>query len=734
MNRFASSLDHLLAEAKRIDLMLRRRLIEIRAQRDVIPWNEFRGLYISEEEMDEFLSSAFPSQALHKPVQSDNALISKLNQSLQRLEAEISEQKANSLRNGIELRLELISEAFGLTRFEVDSLLIGLLPELDLRYQKLYAYLQDDVTKKAPTVNLILTILTSSLEDKSEARMAFLHGGGLLKHRLVSLYDNHSPNGASILEKALKVEQRVISYLLGPNEIDVQLSPCVQLVHPRVALSDVLLPPDTEPRLHSLIHGEVRPQGVILCFQGPYGAGKRMCAEAMCGELGMPLLIVDVARMLATDLPADSAMQLIFREASLQKACVYWDRSDLLFSTDNNAAAYHYGFFKELRNLPGIIFMSSQVDWQPPYRQLDIPLLKVELPVPTFNNRKQLWQKHLCDYTIQSPDIDVDALANKFHFTGGQIRDAVATARNLAFGRDSGNCVLNMDDLYQASRAQSGQKLNILARKIQPRFTWEDIVLPMDQMAQLREINNYVKYQHIVYGDWNFKQKSSLGRGLNVLFAGPSGTGKTMAAEIIADELGLDLYKIDLSTIVSKYIGETEKNLDRIFSEARDSNSILFFDEADALFGKRSEVRDSHDRYANIEISYLLQKMEEYDGIVILATNLQKNLDEAFARRMHFCVEFPFPQEADRLRIWQRIFPQEAPLSGDVDLSFMARQFKMTGGNIKNIAIAAAFMAAVNGGRINIEHLIRATKREYQKIGRLCTEADFAAYFDLVKS
>ena len=253
-------------------------------------------------------------------------------------------------------------------------------------------------------------------------------------------------------------------------------------------------------------------------------------------------------------------------------------------------------------------------------------------------------------------------------------------------------------------------------------------------MRQLREICNQVKYRARVYDEWGFDRKLSLGKGLNVLFTGPSGTGKTMAAEIMAGELGLDLYKIDLSTVVSKYIGETEKNLDRIFSEARDSNSILFFDEADALFGKRSEVRDSHDRYANIEISYLLQKMEEYDGIVILATNLQKNLDEAFARRMHFCVEFPFPQEADRLRIWQRIFPQEAPLSGDVDLSFMARQFKMTGGNIKNIAIAAAFMAAVNGGSINVEHLIKATKREYQKIGRLCTEADFAAYFDVVKS
>ncbi|MBE0480410.1 MAG: ATP-binding protein, partial [Dehalococcoidia bacterium] len=278
------------------------------------------------------------------------------------------------------------------------------------------------------------------------------------------------------------------------------------------------------------------------------------------------------------------------------------------------------------------------------------------------------------------------------------------------------------------------QRLGALARKIQPRFTWTDIVLPKDQMAQLREVANYVKYRHVVYGEWNFAGKASLGRGLNILFAGPSGTGKTMAAEIIASELGLDLYKIDLSTVVSKYIGETEKNLDRIFTEAQTSNAILFFDEADAIFGKRSEVRDSHDRYANIEIAYLLQKTEEYEGIVILATNLRKNLDEAFARRMHFSIEFPLPEEADRHRIWQRVFPREAPLSEDTDLKFMARQFKITGGNIKNIAIAAAFLAAENGGRIGNDHIIRAAKREYQKIGRLCTEADFGPYFDLVKS
>jgi SpoVK/Ycf46/Vps4 family AAA+-type ATPase len=233
-----------------------------------------------------------------------------------------------------------------------------------------------------------------------------------------------------------------------------------------------------------------------------------------------------------------------------------------------------------------------------------------------------------------------------------------------------------------------------------------------------------VKYRDRVYGDWGFGRKLALGKGLAVLFAGPSGTGKTMAAGIIAAELGIDLYKIDLSTVVSKYIGETEKNLSRIFVEAETSNAILFFDESDALFGKRSEVRDSHDRYANVEIGYLLQRVEEYEGVAILATNLRKNMDEAFVRRLHFAVEFPFPDREDRHRIWQGIWPQDTPLDAALDLELLATRYEMAGGNIKNIAVAAAFLAADDGQVVRMNHVIQATLREYQKTGKLLVEDD----------
>jgi SpoVK/Ycf46/Vps4 family AAA+-type ATPase len=287
--------------------------------------------------------------------------------------------------------------------------------------------------------------------------------------------------------------------------------------------------------------------------------------------------------------------------------------------------------------------------------------------------------------------------------------------------------MITMTDLYQAARLHSNVRLASLARKLTPRYTWEDIILPEDRLQQLREMCAFVNFRSMVYDKWGFDQKLSLGKGLNVLFAGPPGTGKTMAAEIIANDLGLDVYKIDISMVVSKYIGETEKNLSRIFAEAESSNAILFFDEADALFGKRSEVRDSHDRYANIEIGYLLQRMEEYEGVVILASNFRKNMDEAFVRRLHFAVEFPMPDEEDRRRIWEGVWPERTPRNADVDLPFLANRFEVAGGNIRNIALGSAFLAASGGGEVTMKHIVRATRREYQKMGKVVMAGEFGS-------
>jgi SpoVK/Ycf46/Vps4 family AAA+-type ATPase len=324
----------------------------------------------------------------------------------------------------------------------------------------------------------------------------------------------------------------------------------------------------------------------------------------------------------------------------------------------------------------------------------------------------------------------MEALASAFKLSPGQIRDAAVAAKNLA-GLRAGHVV--PADLFSGARAQGGDSLGHLARRVVTPYRWDDIVLPADQLAVMREITATMKHRRTVYETWGFDRKLSGGKGLVVLFAGPSGTGKTMAASIVANDLGLDLYALDLASTVSKYIGETEKNLDQVFAAARQSNAVLFFDEADSIFGKRSEVKDAHDRYANLEVGYLLQQLESYDGVVILATNLRKNMDDAFVRRLHYAIEFPFPEEADRLRIWQGAFPENAPLAKDVDVAFLARQFKLAGGNIRNIALASAFLAAEESVAIGMAHIARATRREYQKLGKLVTEADFGRYLAMVR-
>jgi len=381
--------------------------------------------------------------------------------------------------------------------------------------------------------------------------------------------------------------------------------------------------------------------------------------------------------------------------------------------------------FSVLEGLPGPVFLSGSASWEPADARRGLTFLRIPFPQPGPDERLRIWQAALAGDAASSVDAaDPADLAGKFRLSGGQIRDAAATARNLALARAPDAPRVTPADLHAACRLHSNRKLAELAVQVTPHYTWDDIVLPEDQMAQLREIYDQVRHRNLVYDAWGFDGKLAMGKGLSILFAGPPGTGKTMAADVLAHALGLNLYKIDLSTVVSKYIGETEKNLARIFAEAMTSNAILFFDEADALFGKRTQVRDAHDRYANVEISYLLQKMEEYEGVVMLATNLRKNMDEAFVRRLHVTVEFPVPGVADRRRIWEQIWPAATPRDAGLDLDFLARQIEVSGGSIRNIALVGAFLAAADGGVVTMAHLLHATRREYQKMGKVLTAGE----------
>lgn len=402
------------------------------------------------------------------------------------------------------------------------------------------------------------------------------------------------------------------------------------------------------------------------------------------------------------------------------QAALYLDNVDVLLKENNQA------MLKTLSRVTAeygwLVFLAGEKPWAPKGLFEHALFHAIELPVPDVPLRKAVWEKGLQNQVPEAGTWPA-GLASGFRLTPGQIMDAVEFVANEWVMRD-GQKEIALADLYRACRHQSNQKLGELAVKIEPRYGWEDLVLPGDKLAHLKEICSQVKHRYRVFGEWGFDKKLSHGKGLSMLFSGSPGTGKTMAAQVIAGELQLDLYKIDLSGVVSKYIGETEKNLAKIFQEAETSNAILFFDEADALFGKRTEVSDAHDRYANIETSYLLQKMEEYEGVVILATNLRENMDDAFLRRIRFIVEFPFPDEASRFKIWQTHFPKEAPLSEKIDYEYLSRELKIAGGSIKNIVLNSAFLAAANGGVINMEYILHGAKREFEKIGKLWSGKD----------
>ncbi len=713
---FASSLQHLLAELERIDLLIAAEVS--RTRRLHADDEQFRGLYISETEIDLLLRqpAGQPRWAGTAPVPLEHQ--SALDE-LRRRNARRGEQ---SVHRGVELRLERLEQIFGLDAFEIDAVLVCLAVEMDLRYEKLYAYLQDDVTKKRPSVGLVLNLLAPTIEAGFDARRYFSAEAALYRHHLLTLFDDPAQPHPPLLARSLGVDPRIVQYLLNSDALDERIRSLSTLIDPDEASTGPCVDEATRRRLVRLIQSTAAVRRVIVHLRGPYGVGRHRMAAAVCHDVGLRLLSADTAQLPHDTESGPTVVELVQREARLQGAAVLWKNFDTLLGEDRKPRLA--SFVDALKARPTVTFLAGEARWEPNEALRATCLVNLELGRPPWTERRAFWSAALEGHDVDA-DVDLGALTTTFKFTGGQIHDAAAMAVTLARLRGSERARLGAADLYEACRFQSNQRLSALARKIVPRYQWNDIILPGDRVERLREICNHMKYRERVHGEWGFDRKLSLGKGLGVLFSGPSGTGKTMAAEIIASTLGLELYKVDLSVVVSKYIGDTEKNLSRIFTEAETSNAILFFDEADALFGKRSGVKDSHDRYANIEIGYLLQRMEEYDGVVILATNLRKNMDEAFVRRLQFTVEFPFPDEEDRRRIWKGVWPDDTPRDPALDIDFMARRFEIAGGSIRNIALAAAFLAADDGNVVTMSHLMHATKREFQKMGKVVTEGQF---------
>jgi AAA+ superfamily predicted ATPase len=622
-------------------------------------------------------------------------------------------------------KLRWLTREYDLSAFDLDVILIALATELDLRYERVFAYLQDDITCKRPTVDLALNLLCDSLRRKQLRRSHFTPDGPLIKSGLLHL---NLDQGRSILAHQLRLDEGLINLLFGVKGLSLRLAAFCQLVESNLSLADVPIDGQLKCALQVLTaRWDTEP--LRLHFKGPAGTPKRQTAEALAAQTSSRLLMfVDIEHALEVAPDLDESLTLILREARMRQALLYFENVDLLLTEER---AVH---FRQLLGALSETSVAAILSGEKPLGSSSLRISEANFLLPDFAQRRTCWDSNLRRNDIALDGETLDALAGSFRLPPGDIETAVTAAIDRARWRAAEQPVTDprsissalptAQDLFATARARSSHHLGRFARKIEPRYDWADLVLPADQLSQLREITARYNHQQVVYGKWGFGRKLSLGKGLNALFSGHPGTGKTMAAEVIANELLLDLYKIDLSQVVSKYIGETEKSLRRIFQEADLTSAILFFDEADALFGKRTDVKDSHDRYANIEVSYLLQKMEEYDGIAILATNLRQNIDEAFLRRMQFIIEFPFPDEEHRRRIWEVVFPPEAPVAGDVDFGLLARTIRLAGGNLKSIGLAAAFYAASDGGLIRQEHLVNAARREFQKLGQSWSESD----------
>ncbi len=596
-----------------------------------------------------------------------------------------------------------LASVFDLTPLDVSILLIALAPELDRSYERLYAYLQDDVSLRYPTLNLVANLIGANVAGRFAVWERLSAQAPLRKQQVIAFSADPNRPNSTRLAQPLKVDQRIVEHLLGSSVVDERLRGAIKLIE-RTAESPL---PDAQ--LDAMV--TALTELPIVYLHGLKDTGQLETAAALCALHHLPLLAVDLEHLASDPLSAPLMQSLAIREGYLANAALLFLHWDRVLDDQRQPPA---DFWELILNYPLPVFIWGQREWEPMDLDRRRRILRVEFATPPYDYRYTLWARNAQQVGGALEADEIATLASKFRFTHAQITRAAQTAADLAATRGDAP---TRADFYSGAQIHASVKLGHLATKVTARMGWDDLILPPDQLGQLHEICDRMHYAHIVNEAWGFGSRAS--RGSSALFSGDSGTGKTLAAEVIARELGLPLYKIDLSSVVSKYIGETEKNLSSIFGEAQAGSAILFFDEADALFGKRSEVKDAHDRYANIEVAYLLQRIETYDGMCILASNFRHNLDDAFTRRLDFIIDFPVPDAEYRRRIFEVHFPPNAPLAPDVDLGEIAAKYRLSGGNIRNVTLTAAYLAAADGRVITATHIRSAVRRENQKMGRL---------------
>ncbi|MFT4295466.1 MAG: ATP-binding protein [Micropruina sp.] len=670
------SLGHLVGRAALVEWRVRT-LIDERRAGDPNPDDAFRGLYLSDEAIDRLLDGG-PDRPM--PVTADQ---------IDALDGEA----------GPEVRLLRLARSAGLTPLDVELLLIAAMPDLDPRFERLYGYLNDDVTRRRASVGLALQLAGAALLS-AQARGRLKPSRPLVRHGLVVVEDADRP----LLGRALRVPDRVIAHLLGDDT-------------PDAALVGVLGDADAHvsPLSRQLAGALANGVALVHLRERLLGSGAATASAALL-EAGRGAVVLDLTRVVAAPEP-HAVARLAVREAVLRDA-------GLVAAPVEQLAQTHPDIVRRLSECGVPVLLAGSASWDPQWS--GATPLTVDAPVLTVSDRLGLWAGQLAAAGGAADRLDPSALAGHLALGPAQVRRAIEAAGIAASLRDG---VITADDLRRGVRAQNAAGLERLARRIEPEVGWDDLVVTPNVRRALADLTARARHRDTVLAEWRMRRGGGRGRGVTALFAGDSGTGKTLSAEVIAGDLGLDLYTVNLATVVDKYVGETEKNLERIFAEAGGVNAVLFFDEADAIFGKRSDVKDAHDRYANIESAYLLQRLETFDGLAVLATNLRANIDEAFTRRLDAIIDFPSPTEELRRALWEHCLAAPLPVADDLDLDFLAEAFELAGGNIRSAATTAAYLAAAEGGPVTMRLVVAAVEQEYRKLGRLVLEREFGRFY-----
>ncbi len=674
-------------------------LVGERKQAGSDPGDAFRGLYLSEEDVDRALGADGQSSLGWVEVELFEF------DDLVPVVPDLCERFKWSPRG----RITALMSRFGLSAVDCFLLVIAAAPDITRNYERLFAYLNDDVSHRRASIGLALELCGADDEDPL-ARQYLMEESPLLRSGLITIENRDAP----FLHRDLRVDTDVVDFLLGGSSLDASLPLSSEEI---ISAITTAVSADDADRVAAMLS---RGTGLVYLIDRP-GSVARALGAAGFAHLEMPILSVELDH-LGDDADLVDIVKRSLRTARMRGA-------GLLIGPIDRLVINEPGGVRLLVNADQPVVLVGNVSWDP--RWSSRPPHLFQAPILDQLARRQLLGE-LAKFDRSDPLSDGhEEMFEQFTLRPEELARAVAygRAQAAAFGRS-----LRPSDLIDGARLQNSSGLERLTRRVHPFADWDDLVVPTAVKSRLRSISQRARYRHVVIDEWGMRPGGGRGAGVVALFFGESGTGKTLAAEVIAHELGLDLYTVNLATVVDKYVGETEKNLEAIFTQAIGVNGVLFFDEADALFGKRSEGGDAHDRYANIEVAYLLQRIEAFDGLAILATNLRANMDSAFVRRIDVVVDFPMPNAAQRLALWQRYLPASFPRDDDVDLEFMARSFRLTGGAIHNICTTSAFDAYGGDGRIAMSSIVRATQRELEKLGRLCVESEFGPYFGMIET